>query len=260
MGAPLKNTEMLTLPNNIEQMEPIRAFLIRKTAEIYKGGKVLDIGCGNGEKTQLLGELGINVLGIDLDKHEIHKARTLRRCEHVQFACKTLEDIHEQFSGITLIEVLEHIDDPSSFLREIYRICKDSGFFIVTIPNGYSIKEMLTAVVHGSANRSHFLTKCIKWFRKIAKRDDAYNESQHVQWFALKRIRGMLEDAGFTIQEEAHYRIWSTLLWVCVPWLKVPGCVKRFEKWLERYVPPYLMEGWGFVCVKSPTKSSEKIL
>ena len=51
MGAPLKNTEMLTLPNNIEQMEPIRAFLIRKTAEIYKGGKVLNIDFGDREET-----------------------------------------------------------------------------------------------------------------------------------------------------------------------------------------------------------------
>ncbi len=251
---------MLTLPKNIEQMEPRRAFLIRKSAEMYDSGRVLDVGCGNGKKAQLLGELGINVLGIDLDEHEIQKARTSNRCDHVQFACKTLEDIHEQFSGITLIEVLEHIDDPSNFLKEIFRVCEDNGFFIMTIPNGYCVKEMLTAIVHGSANRSLFLTKCIKWFRKLAKRDEAFNESQHIQWFTLKRVRKLLEDADFTIQEEVYYSIWSTLLWVCVPWLKVPGCVKRFEKWLEHYVPPYVMEGWGFLCVKPPTISSEKVL
>ena len=142
----------------------------------------------------------------------------------------------EQFSGITLIEVLEHIDDPSSFLREIYRICKDSGFFIVTIPNGYSIKEMLTAVVHGSANRSHFLTKCIKWFRKIAKRDDAYNESQHVQWFALKRIRGMLEEPG--LQFKKRPIIESGRLYC--------GCVFPGSKFQD--VSNDLKNGWNVMC------------
>ena len=242
---------MLTLPENIKQIEPRQAFLIRTMAEMYKGGRVLDVGCGNGKKTTILGKLGIDVLGIDIDENEIQKANASNHCEHVQFACRNIKDIHERFSGITLIEVLEHIDEPSDLLKEIARICEDDGFLIVTIPNGYCVKEMLTAVVHGSAEQSLFLTKCVKWFRKIAKRDNAFNDSQHVQWFTLKRIRLLLEDAGFTIQEEAYYSIWSTLLWVCVPWLKVPVCVKRFEKWLEHYTPPYLMEGWGFCCVKN---------
>lgn len=244
---------MLKISENIEYIEtvwPRRAFIIKKMGEHYQGGRVLDIGCGNGKKTEMLGKLGVDILGIDLDEHEIRKAIDTNQLENVQFACVDIKEITGKFSGVVLIEVLEHIEDPLDFLKEIYRLCENNGFLIVTVPNGYSVKEMVTRVIHGSAKSSRTITRFVKWYRKITNRDSAFNESQHVQWFTLKRIRVLLEEAGFTIKEEAYYGIWSALLWVCVPWIKVPLFVKRMEKKLTRYVPPYLSEGWGFLCLK----------
>ena len=244
---------MLQLPENIDYIDlvwPRQAFIIKKVCAHYTGGRIIDIGCGNGKITQTLGRLGVEMLGIDLDAQEIKKAGDSNESENVQFACRDIHEMTEQFSGIVLAEVLEHTADPVGFLKEVYHVCAHEGFLILTIPNGYCVKEMVTAAIHRSARQNGLLTKFIKWHRKMTKRDAVFNESQHTQWFTLKKIRLLLREAGFTIQEETYYSLWSTLLWVCVPWLKVPLWVKKFERKLTNYIPAYLLEGWAFLCLK----------
>jgi 2-polyprenyl-3-methyl-5-hydroxy-6-metoxy-1,4-benzoquinol methylase len=208
------------------------------------------VGCGKGNKTKILGQLGVDILGIDIDAADIETARARNELPNVQFQCQSLQDISGRFAGITLIEVLEHIDDPLAFLKELHRVCADDGFLVLTVPNGFCLKEMLTAVIHAGGRSSGLLAKGIKWFRKVAKRDQSFNESQHVQWFTLKRLRTLLREAGFEVQEEIYYNIWSIMLWVLVPWLRLPRFMKKLERRLERYLPPYLLEGWALFCTK----------
>lgn len=245
---------MVKLPENIEYIDivwPRRAFIIRAICENYHGGRVIDIGCGKGRITKMLGKLGVDILGVDIDEREIKEAIASNECENVHFACVNVSDVAEKFSGVILIEVLEHIERPLAFLKEISRICENDGFLVLTVPNGYCVKEMITAVVHRSAKHSMTLAKFVKWYRKIIKRDRVLNESQHVQWFTLKKIRALIEQAGFSIQEESHHSIWSGLLWVCLPWIKAPFFVKKLERRLATYLPYYFLEGWKFLCLKN---------
>lgn len=245
---------MIPLPEDIE-MRTIRvpgdAFVIRKVCEQYQRGQIIDIGCGNGRKTRLIGRLGVDILGVDPDEQEIRKARNANTYENVQFACRQMKDMPDNtFSGVLLLEVLEHTDDPLQVLQEVYRLCENEGFFLLTIPNGYSLKEIVAAIVHRSSEHSNILAKGVERFRKMARRDEVFNESQHVQWFTLKRIRSLLEKAGFVIQEERYYSVWSSFFWLCFPWIKIPLSIKKLERRVEKYLPHYVLEGWGFYCVK----------
>ncbi len=245
---------MLELPENIEYIETRVArygFIIRKMCEYYKKGTVIDIGCGNGSIAKMLGKLGADILGIDLDEHEIKNASESNPYENVRFACLNVNEISERkFSGVVLTEVLEHIENPLDFLQTIYELCESDGFLILTVPNGYSIKEIITRIIHRSSTHILPIAKFVKWYRKITRRDLSMNESQHVQWFTLQRIRELIQEAGFTIQEEYYCDIWSELLWVCIPWIKVPFFIKRFERIITPYMPHYFLEDWEFFCLK----------
>jgi 2-polyprenyl-3-methyl-5-hydroxy-6-metoxy-1,4-benzoquinol methylase len=220
---------MLQLPENIEYINivwPRLAFIIKKVCEHYKAGRVLDIGCGNGRITKMLGKLGIDLLGIDIDAQEIQKAVDSNEYANVQFACRSVQEMKEKDSGIILTEVLEHIEDPGNFLKAIALICENEGFLIVTIPNGYCLKEIIMAVIRHLKKITIF-AKIITQYKNSIGRNTVFNESPHLQQFTLKKIQALLEEAGFTVKEEFYADIWSGLLWMYAPWIPVPFFVKK---------------------------------
>ncbi len=244
---------MLKFPQNIDYidvMSPRLAFIIRKMCENYNKGIVLDVGCGNGKITQYLGSIGVDILGVDIDENEIKKAVDSNEHENVQFACVEIKNITEKkFPGILLTEVLEHTEEPLNFLNELYRLCENNGFLILTVPNGYSPKETLMAGVRHLKNNKLF-AELIKWYRKAIGRDKECNESPHLQRFTLKKIQSLIEESGFTIKEYYCCDIWSGFLWMYFPWIPIPFFVRKIERNITNYISYKLLGDLVFICLK----------
>ncbi len=105
-----------------------------------KKGRILDIGCGNGDfLNSLLNDkwkiYGVepNPIGYDLANHKILNNNI--------FNNKLLDcQFHDNyFDVITMWHVFEHIYYPKKELQEIRRILKNGGIFILTMPNVKSI-------------------------------------------------------------------------------------------------------------------------
>lgn len=245
---------MLKLPDNIDHKEaifPRGAFILRKICENYKGGRVIDIGCGNGKITRSLGKIGVNILGIDVDENEIKKAVHSNEYENVQFSCVNVDEVpSREFSGCLLTEVLEHTKEPLNFLREIHRLLCDDGFLILTIPNGYSLKEIFVTAVLVLRNNLIFFNRLVTWYRKVTRRDQMFNDSPHSQHFTLRRIRYLIKESGFIISEEFRFGIWTRFFYYIFCWFPLPFLVCKIERRIEKYMPYYLLEVLGFLCVK----------
>lgn len=110
--------------------------------ELKSDDVVVDIGCGVGQTTlefaEKLGDVG-SIIGIDFSPKRINEANRLR--EHslkrdcVEFRVGKAEMLEIPDSAVTLIisqEVLLHIIDKASAIKEMYRILKLSGRAIVS--------------------------------------------------------------------------------------------------------------------------------
>lgn len=98
------------------------------------GGRLLDVGCGNGEFLSLAHKAGWDTYGIDIDL----RALTLAKNGHHKLICGTLETVKFQpsyFDVITILQVLEHCHNPIQVLEECHRILKDDGLIVVSVPN-----------------------------------------------------------------------------------------------------------------------------
>lgn len=103
----------------------------------YLKGEILEVGCGIGNFTKTLSQYG-KVTAIDIDDYLIKTAN-----ENVQSAIQTgYGDIEKgkyffkdkQFDTIVCINVLEHIKDDTTSLRNIQKLLKKNGNLILLVP------------------------------------------------------------------------------------------------------------------------------
>jgi 2-polyprenyl-6-hydroxyphenyl methylase/3-demethylubiquinone-9 3-methyltransferase len=110
-----------------------------------KGEYILDVGCSQGIASILLGREGKKVLGIDLNKESIEFAKKELEKEseitkkYVDFQIANFMDYDfkdKKFDSIIMAEILEHLTDPERFIEKAYKLLKDDGRLIVTVPFG----------------------------------------------------------------------------------------------------------------------------
>lgn len=102
--------------------------------------RVLDIGCGAGLQTFLIGRLAGHTTGLDIDPDFIEQAnwygRYVRTRGRVDFTSRHLQDIawpDHTFDRIFSICVLEHIPEHVAILTECRRLLKPGGEIIFSV-------------------------------------------------------------------------------------------------------------------------------
>ncbi len=106
--------------------------------EYVTGKRVLDIPCGEGYGSNLLATRAESVLGIDISSEAVAHATARYDKENLRFIAADCTDIHEpdaSFDVIISFEMIEHITTQEVFLREVVRLLKPGGMFIISSPN-----------------------------------------------------------------------------------------------------------------------------
>jgi len=106
---------------------------------IEKDSRVLEIGCGPGRiARQLIGK-GVDYVGIDPSLNAIEVCKTIGGG---QFKRGILSDFffpENSFNYCIMDNVLEHISNPFDIAKEVRRILKKGGKFIINVPSADSI-------------------------------------------------------------------------------------------------------------------------
>ncbi len=90
--------------------------LILKMGEPWKNKEVLEIGCGEGELSQMISERDALVLGVDYSGEAIKKAKPK---EHYLLSFESIDyrKVAEKYDRLVLQGVLEHLDNPFAELK-----------------------------------------------------------------------------------------------------------------------------------------------
>ena len=98
------------------------------------GGRVLDVGCGVGQVVGRLMQAGYEAYGVDVSEPSIAKARQYTdRCQTYDGSRLPFPDNH--FDSAGALNVLEHVDEAESFIREIVRVVRPQGKVLISSPN-----------------------------------------------------------------------------------------------------------------------------
>lgn len=102
-----------------------------------KGGRLLEIGCGNGGMTRLLAPRVDSVVALDISTPSLDVVKSLQ-LPNVE-TCESLVESFEPsgtFDWIVMSEVLEHLRRPAAVVARCTQWLAPGGSLLVTTPNG----------------------------------------------------------------------------------------------------------------------------
>jgi 2-polyprenyl-6-hydroxyphenyl methylase/3-demethylubiquinone-9 3-methyltransferase len=113
------------------------------------GKTALDVGCGAGLLTEPLARLGASVTGIDASPEVIAVAREHAEAMalEIDYRAGDVQELQGQFDLVTAMEVIEHVADPSTFLKALARRLAPGGLLILSTPNATAWSRLMMITV-----------------------------------------------------------------------------------------------------------------
>lgn len=155
----------------------------------------LDIGCGYGGVSSELIKKGFKVAGIEINKDAIKILKEKGFEVYQKDISKPLK-LAEKFDIVMMLDVLEHVFDPYSLLKEAKKATKRGGYIIVTVPLYFDIIDRIKILFTGSVISMDNLCYGEKNYKKFR----SYNYD-HIRFFRPKEILEMGENLGLKIDK-----------------------------------------------------------
>lgn len=180
-----------------------RARKIIKELNPRSGEKIIDLGCGTGYYLYLLSSLpiGLHLSGLDNDEKAMIEAKQLLRDKNIKFVVGDLHKMpfeDESFDKAVMSEVLEHVANDTLVLKEVFRILKQNGVLVISVP---SIKyPFLWDPINWILQ--HFFDNHIRsgFFSGIW--------SGHLRLYDLEELKKKFEGAGFQVEIAKELTFW----------------------------------------------------
>jgi SAM-dependent methyltransferase len=159
---------------------------VSKVERVYtkRGGKVLDIGCGTGDRLDVFRSKGFETVGVETSD-SANYAKTYLTLNVTRGDLFSACFPSECFDIITLYHVLEHTHDPVKECEEIRRILKPDGLLVIQVPNRESLQ-----------------------YRFFKKRWAAFDVPRDLYYFGTGTLTSLLKKVGFDISKVDHFMNW----------------------------------------------------
>lgn len=176
--------------------EVLAATIARRASPPGGAARILDVGCGPGPNLGMLSRFG-TVVGVDADE------RAVALCEEAGWDVKRvapgagLPFGDDTMDLVTLLDVIEHVDDDAALLREAARVLAPGGTMLVTVP---AYRWMWGAQDEISHHRRRYTRGTL-----LAALSAASLRATHVTYFntilfppiaAVRLLRRLLPDRG----------------------------------------------------------------
>jgi SAM-dependent methyltransferase len=128
----------------------IHDVVARVLVEQNATGTLADVGCGTGELWRALRDRFTRGIGFDAVRYG-------GLPDDLEFCIADLDAARLPIPDASVdvaaaVEVIEHLENPRAFVRELVRIVRPGGWVVVTTPNQLSVLSLLTLVLKSRFN------------------------------------------------------------------------------------------------------------
>jgi 2-polyprenyl-3-methyl-5-hydroxy-6-metoxy-1,4-benzoquinol methylase len=180
---------MFTNDDSYPYLEEVNEGILRHIPARPSGPRpaVLDVGCGQGALAGEIAERGYEVWGIE--QSEFAAGRAAKRIDRVVQADLTDEAAvrseigGKRFDRIVFSDVLEHVYDPLSVLRNYLPYLEPSGQVLISLPNVVNWHTRLGVL-----------------FGRFDYQDSGVLDRTHIRFFTFKSAVQMVAAAGLRVE------------------------------------------------------------
>jgi SAM-dependent methyltransferase len=197
--------------------------------------KVLDLGSGSGKISRLIESEGHEVVALDCSKQAVRKSKQRGIASlRANLNRDLLPFSTGSFDVVWCSDLIEHVFSLPKLTKEIHRVLKKGGTWIITVPNS-----------------GHFVFRCLGL---LGRMPPALQDSGHVSFFTEHSLRQLIASRDFEIHDFYGRNLYIGLKNSWLPdWcegsletvLKVIGLHKEYspvrgeDLWVKTTMSPY---------------------
>lgn len=181
---------------------------------------ILEIGCATGALLSAFAEAGWDATGVEVGPSMAAYARSTFGLNVLEGTLETAGLPDSAFDVVVATHLIEHLNDPRSFLREVRRTLRPDGALWLVTPNAAGFQAWLKGKEWRSAIRDHLYL------------------------FSVRTLRDLLVDEGFSVDHVGTWGGWPAGM--------RPRCLKKPVDAAAKRL------GWGDVMVLRATLNEWK--
>lgn len=191
--------------------------------------RVVNLGSGEGPQAIIYAGQYRQMLGVDINPARLEKSQQAMHhynVEHYHTVCANVEQVplpSGSFDAAIAIDIIEHVENPRGLCREVYRLLKPGGRFLVTFPTQHDrFRERVSAVAQALGRRPRRETVTAGW------NPDAHNQAYPLDdWLAL------VSECGFTLSHARATTLFPPLHQYGLPrfWFSIDA-IHAVDRWL----------------------------
>ena len=192
-------------------------YIVQSIIENMQPSSLLDLACGNGLLTSMIAPHFDRVVGLDASEMHIAEAQK-KKYPGIEFIHALAENYRdsEGFNTITMVTLLEHVQDPINLLKVCTKNLTPNGNLIAHVPNALAVNRRIAKIMGTLSDeyelspfdidiaghrRSYDLSLLVQDFQnaglKVTKTGGVFYKmlsTPQINWFLEK---GLWEEGGF---------------------------------------------------------------
>ncbi len=164
--------------------------ILKEIAELHgKTGRILDIGCGPGHFLRLARQVGFDPYGVEINPVLAEKSRATVGA-HIFVGSDALAQVEAsnlRFDVVSILDLIEHVQDPLDLMRSVRRVLAPGGLVAVFTPNHASLIVGVARMLYGLSGG------------RLRGPLDKIFDSLHVTYFDRSSLAHLLSDLGYRL-------------------------------------------------------------
>ncbi len=179
------------------------------TGMVFRNKTVADIGCGCGAFLDLISGVSKEIIAIEpTEKYREVLAR--KNYKTYCYASEALNDYKEKVDVVVSFDVIEHVESPIAFMKDVFDLLKKDGIAIIGTPTETPVMRRLLPECYDMKllfSTQHLWVLSEKSLFEIAKQASFRAEDTNVKYFqryGLSNVFGWLkyQEPGHNIDSE----------------------------------------------------------
>jgi len=179
-----------------------------KVTELCTSKSVLDVGCVGQDINysnpnwlhNQIKKVSRSIDGADIDADGV---KNLREKGFTVYLPEELVALKKRYDVVLMADVIEHVNDPVSFLSFYSAFLNENGTVIITTPNAHAIRNFTSILLWNnySVNAEHTMWLCPKTMLEISRRAGLQFEGFWwlKEYFRIGDLKGFRNKAVFTL-------------------------------------------------------------